>query len=131
MQMASDRPQFYENNYPDLFEFIRDVPLSWERTVPLLGEIGEYYVVARQVWDGSDWYIGGVTNEEGRKVELYIDFLEPQTNYVAKIYRDSDDAHYRDHQLGYVIEEKVLRQGDRLEMYMAPGGGFAIKLHKQ
>lgn len=131
MQMASDRPQFYENNYPDLFEFIRDVPLSWERTVPLLGEIGEYYVVARQVWDGSDWYIGGVTNEEGRKVELYIDFLEPQANYVAKIYRDSDDAHYRDHQLGYVIEEKVLRQGDRLEMYMAPGGGFAIKLHKQ
>ena len=131
MQMASDRPQFYEHEYPDLWEFIRDVPLSWERTVPLLGEIGEYYVVARQEWDGSDWYIGGVTNEEGRKVELYIDFLEPQTNYVAKIYRDSEDAHYRDHQLGYEIEEKVLRQGDRIEMYMAPGGGFAIKLHKQ
>ncbi|MDO4220149.1 MAG: glycoside hydrolase family 97 protein [Candidatus Saccharibacteria bacterium] len=131
MQMASDRPQFYEHEYPDLWEFIRDVPLSWERMVPLLGEIGEYYVVARQEWDGSDWYIGGVTNEEGRKVELYIDFLEPQTNYVAKIYRDSEDAHYRDHQLGYEIEEKVLRQGDRIEMYMAPGGGFAIKLHKQ
>lgn len=131
MQMAADRPQFYEREYPDLWEFIRDVPLSWERTVPLLGEIGKYYVVARQEWDGADWYIGGVTNEEGRKVELYIDFLEPQVNYVARIYRDSDDAHYRDHPMGYEIEEKVLRQGDRLEMYMAPGGGFAIKLHKQ
>ncbi len=131
MQMAADRPQFYEREYPDLWEFIRDVPLAWERTVPLLGEIGKYYVVARQEWDGSDWYIGGVTNEEGRKVELYIDFLEPQVNYVARIYRDSDDAHYRDHPMGYEIEEKVLRQGDRLEMYMAPGGGFAIKLHKQ
>ena len=131
MQMAADRPQFYEREYPDLWEFIRDVPLAWERTVPLLGEIGKYYVVARQEWDGSDWYIGVVTNEEGRKVELYIDFLEPQVNYVARIYRDSDDAHYRDHPMGYEIEEKVLRQGDRLEMYMAPGGGFAIKLHKQ
>ena len=77
MQMAADRPQFYENEYPDLWEFIRDVPLSWERTVPLLGEIGKYYVVARQEWDGQDWYVGGVTNEEGRKVELYLDFLDP------------------------------------------------------
>lgn len=131
MQMASDRPQVYENQYPDLFEFIRDVPLRWERTLPLLGDIGKYYVVARQVWESDDWYIGGVTNEEGRRVELYIDFLEPGVNYVASIYRDSEDAHYRDHQLGYVIEEKIIRNGDRVEMYIAPGGGFAIKLHKQ
>ena len=131
MQMAADRPQIYEMNYPDLFEFIRDVPLRWERTVPLVGEIGKSYVVARQEWDSPNWYIGGLTNEEGRRVELYIDFLEPGVNYVAKIYRDSDDAHYRDHQLGYVVEEKIIRQGDRIEMYMAPGGGFAIKLKKQ
>ena len=131
MQMAADRPQFYENNYPDLFEFIRDVPLKWERTIPLFGEIGKCYVVARQAWESSDWYIGCVTNEEARRVDLYIDFLEPQVNYIAKIYRDADDAHYRDHQLGYVIEEKILRQGDHLEMYLAPGGGFAMKIHKQ
>ena len=131
MQMAADRPQMYEMHYPDLFEFIRDVPTKWERTIPLVGEIGKSYVVARQVWDGNDWYIGGVTNEEGRRVDLYIDFLEPGVNYIAKIYRDSEDAHYRDHQLGYVIEEKIVRQGDHLEMYMAPGGGFAMKIHKQ
>ena len=131
MQMASDRPQIYETQYPDLFEFIRDVPLRWERTLPLLGEIGKYYVVARQVWESEDWYVGGVTNEEARRVELYIDFLEPGVNYIATVYRDSDDAHYRDHQLGYVIEEKIVRNGDRMEMYIAPGGGFAIKLHKQ
>lgn len=131
MQMAADRPQFYENDYPDLFEFIKRVPVKWEQTLPLLGEIGKYYVVARQEWDGLSWFVGGVTNEEGRKVELYIDFLEAGVNYVAKIYRDSDDAHYRDHQLGYVLEEKILRRGDRLEIYMAPGGGFAIEIHKQ
>ncbi|MBQ8157220.1 glycoside hydrolase family 97 protein [Candidatus Saccharibacteria bacterium] len=131
MQMASDRPQIYEVNYHDLYEFIQDVPLTWERTIPLMGEVGKCFVVARQEWDSPNWYIGGVTNEEGRRVELYIDFLEPGVNYTATIYRDSEDAHYRDHQLGYVIEEKVIRQGDRIEMYMAPGGGFAIRLRKQ
>ena len=131
MQMAADRPQIYETEYPDLFEFIREVPVKWERTVPLLGEIGKYYVVARQCWESPDWYIGGVTNEEGRKVEIYVDFLEPQVNYIATVYRDSEDAHYRDHQLGYVIEEKIIRNGDRIEMYIAPGGGFAMKVHKQ
>ena len=131
MQMAADRPQIYENMAPDLFEFIRDVPVKWERTIPLLGEVGKSFVLARQAWESSDWYIGGITNEEARRVDLYIDFLEPQVNYVAKIYRDSEDAHYRDHQLGHVIEERIVRNGDHVEMYMAPGGGFAIKLHKQ
>jgi hypothetical protein len=114
-----------------LFQFIHDVPSSFEQTIPLLGEVGKYYVVARQEWESPNWYVGGVTNEEGRRVELYMDFLSPDTNYVATIYRDSDDAHYRDHQLGYVIEQKVLRHGDKLEVYMAPGGGFAIKIQKQ
>lgn len=131
MQMAADRPQIYEELHPDLFQFIRDVPTRFERTIPLLGEIGKSYVVARQEWEGTNWYIGGVTNEEGRKVELYLDFLEPDINYVATVYRDSEDAHYRDHQIGYVIEEKILRRGDKIEVYMAPGGGFAMKLRKQ
>lgn len=131
MQMAADRPQIYEELHPDLFQFIKDVPTRFERTIPLLGEIGKSYVVARQEWEGTNWYIGGVTNEEGRKVELYLDFLEPDINYVATIYRDSEDAHYRDHQTGYVIEEKILRRGDKIEVYMAPGGGFAMKLRKQ
>ena len=131
MQMAADRPQIYEESHPDLFQFIKDVPTRFERTIPLLGEIGKSYVVARQEWEGTNWYIGGVTNEEGRKVELYLDFLEPDINYVATVYRDSEDAHYRDHQIGYVIEEKILRRGDKIEVYMAPGGGFAMKLRKQ
>ena len=131
MQMAADRPQIYEEKHRDLFQFIQDVPTCWERTLPLLGDIGKYYVVARQEWEGTDWYVGGVTNEEGRRAELYLDFLEPDVNYVATIYRDSDDAHYRDHQLGYEIEEKVLKKGDKIDIYMAPGGGFALRLRKQ
>jgi alpha-glucosidase len=130
MQMAADRPRFYKDSYPDLFEFIKNVPLSWEKTVPLFGEIGKSYVVARQAWKSPNWYIGGVTNEEGRKVELYLDFLEEGVNYKARVYRDGEDAHYRDNQLSYVIEDKIFRRGDRVEVYMAPGGGFAMEIIK-
>lgn len=131
MQMAADRPRFYEENHPDLYEFIRNVPINWEQTVPLMGEIGVYYVVARQAWNSPDWYVGGVTNEDGRRIMLSFDYLEEGASYVAKLYRDSDDAHYRDNQLGHVIEEKIIRKGDRFEVYMAPGGGFALELHKK
>ena len=48
MTMAADRPFMYENNYPDMFKFIHDVPTNFEMTIPLAGEIGEYYVVARK-----------------------------------------------------------------------------------
>jgi alpha-glucosidase len=130
MHMAADRPRFYEELYPEPFKFIRSVPVDWEKTVPLLAEIGEYYVVARQERGGDKWFIGGVTNEVGRRVDLYIDFLESGVNYAAEIYRDSDDAHYRNHQMGQIIEQKIIRQGDLLNIYMAPGGGFAIRLRK-
>jgi alpha-glucosidase len=131
MQMAADRPRFYEESHPDLYEFIRDVPVNWEQTVPLMGEIGQYYVVARQAWNSPDWYVGGVTNEDGRKILLGFDYLEEGATYKAKLYRDSDDAHYRDNQLGHTIEERTVRKGDRFEIYMAPGGGFALELKKK
>lgn len=130
-QMAADRPRFYEEVHPDAYEFIRDVPVSWERTVPLLGEIGYYYVVARQERGSSNWFVGGVTNSDGRRVKVSLDFLDHGDMYVAKIYRDSPDAHYRDNQLGIVIEEKEVKNTSVLDIWIAPGGGFAIKISKK
>jgi alpha-glucosidase len=130
MHMAADRPNFYEEVYPAAFKFIRDVPVDWDKTIPLLAEIGSYFVVARKDRHTPNWYIGGVTNEQAHRVDLYLDFLDPDAQYIAEIYRDSDDAHYRDNQTGQVIEQKNVRQGERFSIYMAPGGGFAIRLYK-
>jgi len=130
MQMAADRPRFYEEVNPAAYEFIRNVPVSWERTVPLLGKIGEYYVVARQERESDNWYIGGVTNEEGHRVRLNLDFLDEDTFYTAEIYRDSDTAHYRDNQLGITIEARKISKQDYLDIWMAPGGGFAVRIYK-
>ena len=129
MQMASDRPRFYETEQKEAFKFIRDVPVSWERTVPILGVIGQYYVVARQGRDTEDWFVGGVTNEESHRVRLNLDFLADGI-YEAEIYRDGDDAHYRENQLSIIIETRKVGRMDNLDIFMAPGGGFAVRLKK-
>jgi alpha-glucosidase len=128
MQMAADRPKIYEEHM-DMFRFIQEVPVSFERTVPLLGMIGEYYVVARQGRGVYDWYVGGVTNEMGRRVGVYLDFLG-EGDWIAEIYRDSQDAHYRDNPFGRVVEKQRVRREDRLDVYMAPGGGFAMRVRR-
>ncbi len=129
MQMAADRPQFYEEKFPEVFEFIRNVPTSFEKTLPLAGEIGEYYVVARKDVNSSDWYIGGVTNEHSKRISLGLEFLDSGA-YEATIYMDSDEAHYRDNPFKIIIENKRVGKDDFLDINMAPGGGFAIQLQR-
>lgn len=129
MAMAADRPFIYEDRFPNVFEFIRAVPTNFEKTLPLLGEIGEYYVVARKDRESADWFLGGVTNENGRRVHIDLDFLDSGA-YQATIYIDSDDAHYRENPFGINIQQKHVGRGEALDIYMAPGGGFAIQLKK-
>ncbi|MBO7664903.1 glycoside hydrolase family 97 protein, partial [Candidatus Saccharibacteria bacterium] len=129
MTMSADRPYIYEERFPQVFEFIRIVPNNFEKTLPLAGEIGEYYIVARKDRDSDDWYIGGVTNETARSIRIALDFLAPGA-YQATIYADSKDAHYRDNPFGIEITKKHVGSSDTLDLYLAPGGGFAIALKK-
>ena len=130
MQMAADRPHFYEEVNPSAYKFIRDVPVNWEHSVPILGSIGEYYVIARKERDGDNWYIGGVTNEEAHKVRIPLDFLDGSSTYTAEIYRDSETAHFRDNPLDMRIETTEVTKNNYIDVWMAPGGGFAIAIKK-
>ena len=129
MQMAADRPYIYEDRFPKEFEFIRTVPTNFSKTLPLAGEIGEYYIVARRDHDSRDWYLGGVTNESSRRVYIRLDFLDDGV-YAADLYCDSDDAHYRENPFGISITHKKVGRSDTLDLYLAPGGGFAIRLQR-
>jgi alpha-glucosidase len=128
MTMAADRPFMYEERFPDMFNFIRDVPTNYERTIPLAGEIGEYYIVARLSRDGRTWFIGGVTNESSRTIRIGLGFLADNLVYDAIMYIDSTDAHYRDNPFGHEIVNRHINKNDLLDIYMAPGGGFAIEI---
>ncbi len=130
MAMAADRPFIYEDRFADLYKFIKDIPTNFEKTIPLAGEIGEYYIVARKDRDNENWYLGGVTNENSRRTLISLEFLDNGV-YKAEIYMDSADAHFRGNPYGYQIITKHVGKNDSLDITMAAGGGFAVRLVKQ
>ncbi|MBQ9180892.1 glycoside hydrolase family 97 protein [Candidatus Saccharibacteria bacterium] len=127
MSMAADRPRFYEKDFPKLADFIRKVPTDFEISLPLFGEIGEYYVVARKDRNSDNWYVGGITNEDSRNITLDFNFLPPG-RFHAKIYQDALDADYRTNPFAHEIVSKNVTHVSKLEIFLAPGGGFVIEL---
>ena len=128
LQFVADLPENYLGH--PAFEFIRDVPVEWQETLPLQGEIGEYFVVARKDLKSQDWYIGGVSDENLREIELKLDFLDENADYRAKIYRDDETSHFDENPHAFKIDERVVNGHEALALRMAPGGGFAIRLQK-
>jgi alpha-glucosidase len=128
VQMVADTPENYAR-YPAPLKFIRDVPTDWQETRVLNGEIGDYVTIARKQRGGENWYVGAVGDEQARSVSFALDFLTPGKRYRAEIYRDGDDADYGTaarHSI--VIEKRVVSATERLNLRIAPGGGFAIRL---
>ena len=126
IQMASDLPRNYEANLP-AFQFIRDVPTDWEKSVAIAGEIGEYVAFARQERDGNDWFLGAVTDENAREMTFKLDFLTPGKKYQAQIYRDGEKAEWKDNPYEMVIENKDVDANDSLTIKLATSGGVAIR----
>ena len=75
---------------------------------------------------GDDWYIGGQTNWDERTVGLSLDCLSPGVSYQATIVTDGINANH--HAEDYHIEQKTLTAKDTLNLKMASGGGFVVKL---
>lgn len=126
VQMAADLIENYEDQ--PAFQFIRDVPVNWEQTKVLDGEIGDYVVVARQDRDGPDWYLGAITDEEARTFEVPLDFLPSGRKYVAEIYADGKDADWLTNPLPVDISRQDVDATSTLTLRLAPGGGQAIRI---
>ncbi|HZF16373.1 MAG TPA: glycoside hydrolase family 97 protein [Steroidobacteraceae bacterium] len=126
VQMAADLPENYAK-FPKPFQFIREVPTDWADTQVLNGEVGDYATIVRKDRRSEDWYLGSVTDENARSLDVPLDFLDPARRYVAEIYRDADDADYRTNRFALVIESRPVKRGERLTLKLAPGGGAAIR----
>ena len=129
LQMAADLPEHYAQ-FMDAFQFIKDVDIDWIQSRYLLAEPGEYVVIARQGKKNGQWFCGGVTDDHKRSLDIPLQFLTPGKTYEATIYRDADDAHYKDNPQAYVVEKRFVTFHDYLPMTMAPGGGFAISFEE-
>lgn len=127
LQMAADLPENYEK-YDDAFQFIRDVATDWDDSRYLEAEPARYITVARKAKDTDRWFIGGKCNEDGHQSDLRLDFLDKGKKYVCTVYADAKDADYEKNPKAYTITRRTVKQGDRLRLKMAPGGGFAVSL---
>ena len=115
--------------HPDAFRFIEDVPCDWKQSHLLMGEIGKYVVFAREDRHSDDWYIGGTTDDEARTLTLDLRFLPKNRTYTATIYRDAEGADWQTNPYAYTIEEMEVNAETTLPIWLASGGGFAIRLH--
>ena len=127
LQMAADLPENYAK-YSDAFQFIRDVPCDWSDSRYLEAEPARYITVARKDKNSDNWFVGGKCNETARTAIVKLDFLDKGRKYEATFYEDAKDADYEKNPKAYTIYKKTVKQGQKLKIKQAPGGGFAISI---
>lgn len=128
IQMAAD---FIEqlDKYPREMNFIESVPTDWSESHLIAGEVGDYAVFARKDRGSKRWFVGGVNDATARTVTLKFDFLDAGKSYKASVWKDGEGATYLTearHKIAY--DTRTVRKGDTLDVWLAPGGGTAIRL---
>jgi alpha-glucosidase len=126
LQMAADLPENYVAQ--PAFQFIRDVAVDWDTTRVLDGRIGDYVAVARRERGGQSWYLGAITDESARTLDIPLSFLTPGKQYVAEVYADGPGANWFDNPLPVTITRRTVTSATQLHIAMAPGGGQAIRI---
>jgi len=127
LQMAADLPENYKR-FPEAFQFIKDVALDWDKSIYLEAEPGDYITVARKEKGSSNWFIGNVNGNDARTSKIEFDFLEKGKNYIATVYADASDAHYKTNPQAYEIKKYRVNSKSKLAQKSVPGGGYAISI---
>lgn len=118
---VADSPDTYAAS-PGGFDFLKQVPASWDETRFLAGETGEYIVLARR--KGKSWYLGAMNDEKARSVTVPLDFLGPR-GAEARIWTDggAPDA--------VQVEARRVARDTTLMLPLASTGGAVAILHER
>ncbi len=127
LQMAADLIENYQK-HPDAFQFIKDVPTDWDSTIILDAEIGDYLYIARKEKNKNNWYVGAITDEQARVLNLSFDFLDSDKKYEAIIYKDGEFADWKNNPMQYQLVSQKIKKNDKLKIKLAPGGGCSISI---
>lgn len=129
LQMAADLPENYMR-FADAFQFIKDVAVDWQDSKYIEAEPGAYLTVARKAKKTGQWFVGSVGGEEARTSNIVFDFLENGKQYIATVYADAPDAHYKTKPQAYTIKKMVVTNKSKLQQFVAAGGGYAISFEE-
>jgi len=125
LNMLCDSPSNYMKE-KECTEFISAIPTTWDETVAVDGKIAEYAAIARK--KGDTWYVGALNNWTERDLELNLGFV-PSGNYDLIIYKDGVNADKAAQD--FAIEKIAIPFNRKLNIHMAPGGGWVAKIVKR
>ncbi len=112
---------------PEYMELLGSLPTTWDETIIPDAKVGEYIVSVRK--KGTDWYIGGLGDWSARDLTVKLNFLD-DGNYSATICKDGINADR--YAADYVIQKNIpVRKNDTINIHLAPGGGFLIRLDRK
>ncbi|MEO8099260.1 MAG: glycoside hydrolase family 97 protein [Acidobacteriota bacterium] len=118
LQSVADAPEAYKGEKD--FDFIRTVPVTWDDSRGVAGEVGEYVAVARKA--GVEWYLGAITNWTAREVDVPLAFLG-RGEYIAEVYSDDVGTNPKH----AVIEQRRVNASASMKLKLASGGGAAVR----
>ena len=123
LQMISDSPTKYDENIQS-FEFIKNTPTTWDETVPLGGEVGEYIAIARR--HNNTWYIGVINGATPRHIEIDLSFIGNRPKKI-KAHMDGINAVHqaKDSQ----VKDQIIENDKKLLIDMSRGGGYIGIIH--
>lgn len=122
LQMLADSPSNFLQ-VPDYASFLASIPTTWDETIGIRAQIGEYLVMARR--SGENWYVAGLTDWTPRDMSVVLDFL-PEGEWTMTTLADGRNAHRE--ATDYKISKSRIISGDTVDFHMAPGGGWTAIL---
>ena len=125
LNMLCDSPSNYITE-AECTEFISACPETWDESLGVNGEIGKYITIARR--SGDAWYVGALTNWDGRALTLDLSFLG-EGDWTLDIFQDGPNAEKaaRD----YVHTTATVPADRKITAHLAPGGGWAAKITRK
>jgi alpha-glucosidase len=125
LQMLADSPSEYLRELESM-EFLSAVPTVWDETRALAAQVGEYVLLARR--RGAEWYVGAMSGSTARTLTLDLSFLG-DGRYTMDSWSDGINADRIG--MDYRREKRTVTARDRMELRLAPGGGFAARLRRE
>lgn len=114
-----DKPEL-SNNEPEL-EFWDKIPTTWDETKVLQGTPGQFVTTARR--KGEDWFVGTITNNDARMLQLKFDFLPEGKKFTATFYSDNDSVQTK---TKVKIEKKIITRSTVIRVQLKASGGQAV-----
>ncbi|MEW6234803.1 MAG: glycoside hydrolase family 97 catalytic domain-containing protein [Candidatus Omnitrophota bacterium] len=115
-----DKPSDFQGD-PEM-EFFENLKTVWDETKVIQGRIGDYAAVARQ--SGQEWFVGCITDENARVLDIPLTFLTQDAKYVAHIYSDGDEKDGTK----VKIERYLVDSATVIQAKMAASGGCAMRI---